>query len=90
MNIQLLSLPFLMCTTHLDTSISVINKIVSLSGVDPALSAPDGSCLAVESYLHKGRLTVASRCKRKDIPGLWVAGECSTEATISVSVCDCV
>ncbi|XP_067942160.1 uncharacterized protein [Watersipora subatra] len=44
-------------------------------GVDPALASPDGTCLVVENYLHKGRLTVANRCRRKDIPGVWVAVE---------------
>ena len=43
--------------------------------MDPALASPDGSCISVESYLHKGRLTIANRCKRKDVPGVWVAGK---------------
>mgnify|MGYP001791978891 CR=1 FL=1 len=50
-------------------------------GVDPALASPDGRCLAMESYLHKGRLTLANRCKRKEIPGLWVAGKVYTSET---------
>lgn len=64
-------------TTKHDLQLLITKFYLCYPGVDPALSAPDGSCLAVESYLHKGRLTMANRCKRKDIPGLWVAGKSS-------------